>query len=466
MNKLTDWNLDPLLVSSPGEWYNLAANLADLASKKPRSCFAIQCKEETSIVNNAPPSRKHNNPIPELVAPAGDLERLQAAVKYGASAVYMGTGGFDLRAFAPGFTPTELREGIRLAHEAGVKVYLTFNLLAHNRHLEEAGRELEKLEALAPDAIILADAGLWSLAREVVPHLPVHLSTQAAATNWRNVKFWSDIGVKRVNLSRELTLEEIREIREKVDTELEIFVHGAMCVAYSGRCLLSAYFTGRGANRGECTQPCRWSYELYEQSRPRDPLLVAESREGSFILSSRDLCMIRHIPALVESGVQGLKIEGRMKSVHYVATVTRTYREALDRYCAEPAGYTADPAWEAELQKVSHRPYHTGFYFGRPEQVDPADQRSYLGNCELAALVLTYEKDSGMAVVEQRNRFAVGDLLEIMGPKKEPHPFRVQQIFDEQGRALAAAPHPRQILRLPVEQELSYLDMIRRYVTD
>ncbi|MDO9534448.1 MAG: U32 family peptidase [Bacillota bacterium] len=392
------------------------------------------------------------------------MERLRAAVKYGADAVYMGGAGLDLRAYAPGFSAEELSKGIELAHDSGVKVYLTLNIIAHNRHLEDAGIKFKDIEKLGPDALIIADAGLWELAKRTVPHIPVHLSTQAAVTNWRSAKFWFDLGVKRVNLSRELSLEEVREIRDKVDIELEVFIHGAMCVAYSGRCLLSAYFTGRGANRGECTQPCRWSYELFEENRPHDPLVLSEGKEGSFILSSRDLCMIRHIPEMIQSGVNGLKIEGRMKSIHYVATVTRVYREALDRYISDPKGYEFDPSWEAELRKVSHRSYHTGFYFGRPEQVDPDDKRSYLGDCVMTGLVLGFEKETGMAIVEQRNRFFKGDMLEVFGPKKGPYSFQVNRLYDENGTEISAAPHPRQIIRIPVEQELSHLDVLRKYI--
>ncbi len=382
---------------------------------------------------------------------------------YGADAVYMGGAGLDLRAYAPGFSLDELKEGIKLAHQAGVKVYLTLNIIAHNHHLEGVDNKLKALEALRPDALIIADPGMWQLARQHVPGIPVHLSTQAAVSNWVSARFWADLGIKRINLSRELSLEEIRQIRKKVDVELEAFIHGAMCVAYSGRCLLSAYFTGRGANRGECTQPCRWSYELFEESRPHDPVVLEEGKEGSFILSSRDLCMIRHIPEMVQAGVNGLKIEGRMKGIHYVATVTQVYRKALDRYFSCPESYQFNPAWEAELKKVSHRPYHTGFYFGRPQQVDPGDTESYQADCLMAGLVLDYEQDTGTAIVEQRNRFALGDILEAFGPQKEPFSFQVNQLYDQQGENITAAPHPRQIVRLPVEQELSYMDVIRKY---
>lgn len=400
---------------------------------------------------------------PELLAPAGDLERLIAAIAYGADAVYLGGAGLDLRAYAPGFSMDDLKEGIARAREAGVRIYLTFNIIAHNRHLAEAEAKLKEIEKLEPDALIIADPGLLDLVRQTAPQLPVHLSTQAAVTNWRSARFWAERGVKRINLSRELTLEEIQEIGGKLDIELEAFVHGAMCVAYSGRCLLSAYFTGRGANRGECTHPCRWRYELYEETRPDNPLLLTEGEEGSVILSSKDLCMIGHIPEMVQSGVSGLKIEGRMKGTHYVATVTKVYRQALDRYLSDPQNYTFDPSWEKELQKISHRPYHTGFYFGKPEQVDPYAQQNYLKECVMAGVVLQYEKDTGTAVIEQRNRFEKGDTLEVFGPGKEPFRFEVKEMYDKDGMEIPAAPHPRQIVRIPVEQELSYLDILRKF---
>ncbi len=402
--------------------------------------------------------------IPELLVPAGNLERLQVAVRYGADAVYLGGAGLDLRAFTPGFTLEQLEEGIHFAHQNGVKVYVAFNILAHNQHLDDAAARFKDIAELNPDAFIIADPGLWALARGIAPQIPVHLSTQAAVTNWRSVKFWADLGVQRVNLSRELSLKEVREIRNRVGIELETFVHGAMCLAYSGRCLLSAYFTGRGANQGECTQSCRWTYELYEESRPNDPLIIKESKGGSLILSSRDLCMIRHLPELVQAGLNSLKIEGRMKGTHYVATVTKAYRQALDRYLANPENYTLEPSWEEELSKISHRPYHSGFYFGRPEQVPPDLRQDYLKKCVMTGLVLGYEKDAGMAIVEQRNPFFKGDMLEVFGPQREPFRFQVKAMYNEEGLKINSAPHAQQLIRIPVEQELEALDIIRKYV--
>ncbi|MFY9114598.1 MAG: U32 family peptidase C-terminal domain-containing protein, partial [Dethiobacteria bacterium] len=271
-------------------------------------------------------------------------------------------------------------------------------------------------------------------------------------------------GCRRIILARELSLKEIREIHEKADVELEVFVHGAMCLAYAGRCILSAYFTGRGANRGECTQPCRWSYTLTEENRPDDPLLLTEEEEGSYILSSKDLNMLEHIPALIEAGIHGLKVEGRMKGTHYVATVTRVYREAIDRYLRQPQKFTLDPAWEEELSKVSHRPYHTGFYFGRPEQVDPMEKERYRQRCTLAAVVLEYDREEEIALIEQRNYFEKGEELEVFGPDGKPFRFMVEKIFNLAGNEVDAASHPREHLRIPVAGKVAPMDILRKYL--
>ncbi|NLZ27333.1 MAG: U32 family peptidase, partial [Firmicutes bacterium] len=362
---------------------------------------------------------------PELVVPAGDPERLYMAVHYGADAVYVGGVGLNLRAYVPGFSVKELEDCVQIAHRAGVKVYVALNIFAHNHHLEEAVSCIERMASLRVDALIISDPGILQIAQRIAPQVPVHLSTQAGVTNRESARFWQERGCRRLILARELSLKEIREIRKKVDAELEVFVHGAMCLAYSGRCVLSSYFTGRGANRGECTQPCRWNYILMEENRPDDPLLIAEEGGGSYILSSRDLNMIEHIPELIDAGIHAFKIEGRMKGVHYVATVTRTYREAIDQYLNRSEGYTPDPDWKEELSKVSHRPYHTGFFFGCPEQVDPTSKERYLQRCTLAAVVHGYDRKRGMALVEQRNHFARGEELEAFGPHGKPHRFKV-----------------------------------------
>ncbi len=406
--------------------------------------------------------KKHAGNGPELIVPAGDLEKLRIAVHYGADAVYAGYPRLNLRAYAAGFSPEEFAVGVQEARRAGVKIYAAVNIFAHNRHLPEAVSSLETLASLNVDALIIADPGLFQLAREIAPEMPVHLSTQAGVTNWRSARFWQQQGVRRIVLSRELSLKEIEEISHKTDAELEVFVHGSMCMAYSGRCLLSAYFTGRGANRGECTHPCRWGYYLVEESRPEEPLEVVEEGGGSFIFSSRDLNMIDHIPELVFSGVKGLKIEGRMKGIHYVATVTRVYREALDRFAASSAGaYRPDPLWKEELTKVTHRPYHTGFYFGMPEQVDSAEKSSYRQQYLLAGVVLAYDRSRDMVLVEQRNKFAAGDELEVLTPQDKPFSFSVKQLFDAEGGEIESAPHPRQRLWIPAERQLKPLDLLR-----
>ena len=402
---------------------------------------------------------------PELVVPAGDLERLYMAVHYGADAVYVGGADLNLRAYVPGFSVKELEDCVQVAHRAGVKVYVALNIFAHNHHLEEAVTCIERMASLGVDALIISDPGILQLAQRIAPQVPVHLSTQAGVTNRESARFWKERGCRRLILARELSLEEIREIRKKVDVELEVFVHGAMCLAYSGRCILSSYFTGRGANRGECTQPCRWNYILAEENRLDDPLLIAEEGCGSYILSSRDLNMIEHIPELVDAGIDGFKIEGRMKGVHYVATVTRVYREAIDQYLNRSEGPTSDLDWKEELTKVSHRPYHTGFYFGRPEQVDPTSKERYRQRCTLAAVVRGYDRKEGMAFVEQRNHFLRGEELEAFGPSGKPYRFKVEKIFDLSGNELDAAPHPRQQLNIPVPGEkLAPLDILRKYL--
>lgn len=399
---------------------------------------------------------------PELVVPAGDIERFKTAVHYGADAVYVGGAGLNLRAYTAGFTLEELSSAAAIAHESGVKIYVAVNIFAHNRHLNDARPYMQELAKLDIHGLIISDPGILSVAREAAPNIPYHLSTQAGVTNWRSAAFWRDQGFKRIVPARELTLEEIRDIRDKADVELEVFVHGAMCLAYSGRCLLSAYYTGRSGNRGECTHPCRWGYTLWEKDRPGDPLVLSEEKGESYILSSRDLNMIRHIPHLVQAGVSAFKIEGRMKGLHYVATVTRAYRETIDAYFNAPGDYTFDPFWDDELEKISHRPYHTGFYFGKPQQVDPADKESYFARTLLAGVVLDYDHSRKTALVEQRNRFEQGEELEVFSTGGRPFSFKVGKIFNLSGEEVSAAPHPRQHLRIPVEQTLRPMDILRK----
>ncbi len=418
-------------------------------------------------MNQSKLTTDNHNPAftrPELVVPAGDLERLKIAVNYGADAVYVGGSGLNLRAYTSGFSLEELSLAVKIAHKSGVKVYVAINIFAHNRHLEDAPSYLNELAKLNIDGLIISDPGLLTIAQDMAPEIPYHLSTQAGVTNWRSAAFWQKQGFRRIVTARELTLEEIKEIKDRTSVELEVFVHGAMCLAYSGRCLLSAYYTGRGANRGECTHPCRWGYSLSEKDRPDDPLILTEEDGESFILSSRDLNMIRHIPDLVQAGVKGLKIEGRMKGLHYVATITRAYRETLDRYFEDPENFTFDPSWDDELAKVSHRPYHTGFYYGKPEQVDPTEKKSYMSRCILAGVVLDYDQSRGMALIEQRNRFETGDELEVLSPQDKPFTFRVSNMYNLFGEEVNAAPHPRQHLHIPVKKSLQPMDILRKYI--
>lgn len=403
---------------------------------------------------------------PELLAPAGDLEKLKIAVTYGADAVYLAGKQFGLRAFAGNFTKEEMAEGIKFAHEQGAKVYITANIIPHNDDLVTLPDYLEELQEMGADAIIAADPGVISIARKATPNLSVHLSTQANTTNWVSAGFWAELGVSRVVLARELSLTEINEIRKQVAMELEVFVHGAMCISYSGRCLLSSFMTGRHANLGQCAQPCRWKYALVEEKRPGQFFPIEEDERGSYIFNSHDLCMIEHIPELINSGVDCLKIEGRMKSVHYVATIVRAYRQAIDAYMAKPGQYTVNPEWLEEISKVSHRAYTTGFYFGRPAaEGQTYGSSSYLRDYDFVALVRNYDSATGIATVEQRNKFALGDLVEITGPNTGTFEQVISALWNEEGEKTDSAPHPQQVLRIKVAQPVHPFDLIRREKT-
>jgi len=402
--------------------------------------------------------------FPELLAPAGDPERLRMAVHYGADAVYAGLKELSLRAGAANFSREQFSESVQFAHSRGVRVYATVNVFAHNEHLKKAPSLLHFLKESGVDALIISDPGIAELAREFAPGVPLHLSTQAGVTNGKSALFWFRCGFKRINLARELTLEEIKQVRQQAPgVELETFLHGAMCMAYSGRCLLSSYLTGRGANQGECTQPCRWRY-LVEEYRPDEPLILEEDFRGSQILSSRDLCMIEHLPDLLSTGVQGLKIEGRMKTIHYVSTVTRVYRRALDLCKHSPESYQCKDDWKEELQKVSHRPYSTGFFYNTPMQVDPGEEESYHRKCILVGVVLDYDPATKAALVEQRNPFQVGDSLEVLNPREDPFTVEIQNIYNQEGEEVDRAPHPQQILKIPVQHPVAAHDLLRKYV--
>lgn len=401
----------------------------------------------------------------ELLAPAGNLEKLKMAVVYGADAVYMGGEEYGLRAYADNFTPEDMQRGIEFAHSKGKKVFLTMNIIPHNEDLKEMPEYVQKVQKMEIDAIILSDPGVYSIVREMAPEMEIHLSTQANNTNWRSVKFWYEHGVKRIVLARELSLEEIKEIRESVpgELELEIFIHGAMCISYSGRCLLSNYMAGRDANRGHCAHPCRWKYHLVEEKRPGEYMPVFENERGTFIYNSKDLCMIEYIPDILNSGISSLKIEGRMKSSYYVATVVKAYREALDSYYESPESYKFNPVWLEEISKASHREYTTGFYFNKPsgsEQIYHTS--SYIREYDFVGLVTAYDKTSGIATVEQRNRMFTGDEIEVVRPAGEFFKQVIQSMKNADGEDIDAAPHPQMTVYMPMEQEVGEYTILRR----
>lgn len=399
----------------------------------------------------------------ELLAPAGNLEKLKTAVHYGADAVYLGGKEYGLRAYAGNFSLPEIEEGIEYAHRRLAKVYVTLNIFAHNEDLRGIEKYLEALARMRADGLIISDPGLLNIARRTVPEMNIHLSTQANTTNWAGARFWQQQGVKRIVLARELTLSEIREIREKVTVELEVFVHGAMCISYSGRCLLSNYLAGRDANKGECAQPCRWNYTLMEEKRPGTYYPLQEDDRGSYIFNSHDLCLLPHLPELIRTGVNSLKIEGRMKSVYYVATVVNAYRKALDEYYADPRGYEMNPRWYQELTKISHRSYTTGFLFGTPGTKDHNYGTSnYLRYYDFVGVVLEYDRQTGWATVEQRNNFQTGEELEYFGPRTDSFTQILSAMKNAEGEFIDTAPHPRQLVYLPVDRTLEPGDLIRR----
>lgn len=402
---------------------------------------------------------------PELLAPAGSFEKMEMALRYGADAVYMGGKSFGLRAYSNNFDEEEMRKAIRFAHSLNKKVHVTVNIFPHNEDLKDLPDYLRFLADCQADAILVSDFGVFRIARQVVPTMPIHVSTQASNTNWSSVLGWEEMGASRVVLARELSLTEISEIRQKVKVELEAFVHGAMCISYSGRCLMSNYFTGRDSNRGECAQPCRWKYNIVEEKRPNQYFPVEEDERGTYIFNSKDLCLLRHIPALVEAGLDSLKIEGRMKSVHYVATVVKVYREAIDSYAANPKDFKVLPKWDEELQKVSHREYTTGFYFNKTTADDQIyGSSSYTQTHDFVGLVRSYDEKTGMAVVEQRNNMKVGQEIEIAQSNEENFVQLITAMQDEEGNEITAAPHPQQIVKMPMAKPVHEFAMLRRKV--
>lgn len=402
---------------------------------------------------------------PELLIPASSLEVLKTAVVFGADAVYIGGEAFGLRAKAKNFSMEDMREGILFAHQRGVKVYVTANILAHNRDLEGVEAYFRELKELKPDALIIADPGVFAIARRVCPELELHISTQANNTNYETFLFWHELGVKRVVSARELTLEEIREIREKIpeDMEIETFIHGAMCISYSGRCLLSNYFTGRDANQGACTHPCRWKYAVVEETRPGEYMPVYENERGTFLFNSKDLCMIEHIPELMESGIDSLKVEGRMKTALYVATVARTYRKAIDDYAQDPKRYQENLPWYREqISNCTYREFTTGFFFGRADENSQIYGNStYLKDYTYLGIVEDVD-EAGLYKIEQRNKFSVGEIIEIMKPDGENIETKVIRILNEEGVEQESAPHAKQILYVELDAPAQTFDLLRR----
>ncbi len=401
--------------------------------------------------------------VPELLAPAGNMEKLEIALHYGADAVYCGIEQFSLRALAGNLSLAELTDACSLAHSMGKRLYLTLNAYLRPGEEEAVARVLESLRDIPVDAFILADPGMLQLVRQYDPEREIHLSTQANTTSAAAAQFWQLQGVKRLNLARELSLAEIAAVHSKAELELEVFVHGAMCMAYSGRCLLSAGMSARSANRGACSQPCRWQYSLQEETRPGEYFPVEEDGRGTYIFNSRDLCLIDHVPALIGAGVHSLKIEGRMKSLYYVAAVTRVYRAALDAWRASPVDYEVDPMWRKELEAVSHRPYGTGFLFDQDDAFIHAEDSSYRRDCDFVGIVKE-QTPGGSWVVEGRNRFQAGDVLEIMGPGMRLQEMVFTQAFDKSGEVLAMV-QPNAVVTMALPEQTRAGDLLRRWRT-
>lgn len=402
---------------------------------------------------------------PELLVPASSLEVLKIAVVFGADAVYIGGEVFGLRAKAKNFSKEDMAEGIAFAHEHGVKVYVTANILAHNYDLDGVREYFKELKEIGPDALIISDPGIFTIAKEICPEIEIHISTQANNTNYGTYQFWYGQGAKRVVSARELSLKEIKEIRQNIpeDMEIETFIHGAMCISYSGRCLLSNYFTGRDANQGACTHPCRWKYAVVEEKRPGEYLPVYENERGTYIFNSKDLCMIEHIPEMIDAGIDSFKIEGRMKTALYVATVARTYRKAIDDYLESEEKYRQNMPWYLDqISNCTYRQFTTGFFFGKPsEESQIYDSNTYVK--EYTYLGIVGEQNAqGFYRIEQRNKFSVGEEIEVMKPNGDNILVTVKAIQDEDGNPMESAPHPKQVLYIDLGQSLEKFDILRR----
>ena len=401
---------------------------------------------------------------PELLVPASSLEVLKTAVIFGADAVYIGGEAFGLRAKAKNFSLEDMKEGIAFAHERGVKVYVTANILAHNSDLKGAEEYFKELKEIGPDALIISDPGMFTIAQRVWPDVEIHISTQANNTNYETFLFWQRMGAKRVVSARELSIHEIRQIRDSIpdDLEIETFIHGAMCISYSGRCLLSNYFTGRDANHGACTHPCRWKYAVVEEKRPGEYLPVYENERGTYIFNSKDLCMIEYIPEIVNAGIDSLKIEGRMKTALYVATVARTYRKAIDDYFESEEKYRANMDWyKAEIAKCTYRQFTTGFFFGKPDETTQIyDSNTYINEYIYLGIVDTVTED-GLARFEQRNKFSVGEEIEFMKPDGTNVFAKVEKMYNEKMEEIESCPHPSEVTYVKCSEVPEKYDLLR-----
>lgn len=405
-----------------------------------------------------------NNKI-ELLAPAGDLEKLKIAIDYGADAVYFGGEMFSLRAASSNLSLEDIKAGVDYAHARDKKAYLTTNIYAHNDDIEPFAEYLKKIKDIPIDAFLISDPGIMMMVKSEIPDAEIHLSTQANMTNLQTAKFWAMQGVKRIVLARELTLKEISEIKNTLpkDMELEAFVHGAMCISYSGRCLLSNFMIGRDANKGECAHPCRWKYHLIEEKRPDEYYEIGEDSRGTYIMNSKDLCMIEHIPEIVEAGISSAKIEGRMKSAFYVATVVSAYRKAIDEYYENKDNYHFKDAWMDELKKVSHREFTTGFYYQKPSNEDQNYQTSaYTREYSFVGIVKDYDESTKIATIEQRNKMVVGDEIEIMGPYTDFFTQKITAMQDEDGCDIESAPHAQQVLTMKMEKPVKKGFILRK----
>ena len=401
---------------------------------------------------------------PELLIPANNIEVFKTAITYGADAVYIGGEVFSLRAKAKNFTNEEMKEAVEYAHQRGVKVYVTANILAHNEDIEEARKYFEEMNEIKPDAFIISDPGIFTIAKEVCPDIEIHISTQANNTNYMTYKFWWDQGATRVVSARELSLKEIKDIRNNIpeDMEIESFIHGAMCISYSGRCLLSNYFTGRDANQGACTHPCRWKYSVMEEQRPGEYLPVYENERGTYIFNSKDLCMIEYIPEMIDAGIDSFKIEGRMKTALYVATVARTYRKAIDDYLESPELYKKNMDWyKDEIGKCTYRQFSTGFYFGKPTHENQIyDSNTYINEYIYLGTILDKDSD-GQVLIQQKNKFCVGDEIEIMKPDGGDIITKVIGIKNERGEAVESCPHSKEMIWLDLSVKPEICDILR-----